>query len=70
MQSADRRDGDCFVYVGDNLSKDFVAPNALGWTSILIDRPADRPHRIHKNMSAPAGGNLTMSLPTCVSYNA
>ncbi len=27
-----------YCYVGDNLSKDFVAPNQLGWDSIcLID---------------------------------
>jgi putative hydrolase of the HAD superfamily len=42
--------------VGDNLAKDFVAPNALGWTSILIDRPSHRHLRIHKHTSAPAGG--------------
>jgi putative hydrolase of the HAD superfamily len=56
MQTALGLSGDRFVYVGDNLSKDFVAPNALGWTSILIDRPAHRAHRIHKNTSAPSGG--------------
>lgn len=48
--------GDRFVYVGDNLSKDFVAPNALGWTTVWIDRPHHRHHRIHKNTSAPEGG--------------
>jgi len=48
--------GDRFVYVGDNISKDFVAPNALGWTSIWIDRPAHRPHRIHKHVTPPTGG--------------
>ena len=26
------------VYVADNPAKDFVAPNALGWTTIQIDR--------------------------------
>lgn len=30
--------GDRFVYVGDNPLKDFVAPNALGWTTIQIVR--------------------------------
>ena len=49
--------GDTFVYVGDNLSKDFVSPNALGWTSIWIDRPTHRANRIHKHTSAPAGGD-------------
>lgn len=28
---------DCeFFYVGDNTSKDFVAPNALGWTTVCL----------------------------------
>lgn len=56
MQAKLGKEGDRFVYVGDNLSKDFVAPNALGWTSIWIDRPHHRHHRIHKNASAPTGG--------------
>lgn len=56
MQAALGQPGDLFVYVGDNLSKDFVAPNALGWTSILVDRPAHRAQRIHKNTTAPSGG--------------
>lgn len=30
--------GDRFVYVGDNPSKDFVAPNARGWTSVQVRR--------------------------------
>jgi putative hydrolase of the HAD superfamily len=30
--------GDRFVYVGDNPFKDFVAPNAMGWTTIQIVR--------------------------------
>jgi putative hydrolase of the HAD superfamily len=39
MQSAlDRQPGDRMVYVGDNPSKDFVAPNALGWTTVWINR--------------------------------
>lgn len=28
---------DSFTYVGDNPHKDFVAPNALGWTSIRLE---------------------------------
>ena len=27
------------IYVGDNANKDFVAPNALGWTTVHICRP-------------------------------
>jgi putative hydrolase of the HAD superfamily len=30
--------GDRFVYVGDNPVKDFVAPNAMGWTTVQIVR--------------------------------
>ena len=30
--------GDRFVYVGDNPAKDFVAPNAMGWTTVQIVR--------------------------------
>jgi putative hydrolase of the HAD superfamily len=40
------------AYVADNPSKDFVAPNQLGWRSVMVHRPgalyADRP--------APPGG--------------
>lgn len=30
--------GDRFVYIGDNPVKDFVAPNAMGWTTVQIVR--------------------------------
>lgn len=30
--------GDRYVYVGDNPTKDFVAPNAMGWTTVQIVR--------------------------------
>lgn len=56
MQGALGGDGARFVYVGDNLAKDFVAPNALGWTTVWIDRPGHRAHRIHKGAASPAGG--------------
>ncbi len=26
----------CFLYVGDNPAKDFIAPNRLGWTTVMI----------------------------------
>ena len=26
----------CFYYVGDNPAKDFIAPNRLGWTTVLV----------------------------------
>ena len=56
MQTSLGQAGVGFVYVGDNLSKDFVAPNALGWKSIWIDRPSHRAQRIHKHTTAPEGG--------------
>jgi putative hydrolase of the HAD superfamily len=33
-----------YIYVGDNPTKDFIAPNALGWTTIGL---AARPSNIH-----------------------
>ena len=36
---------DCFIYIGDNIKKDFVAPNKLGWLSIGI---MPKPHNIHQ----------------------
>ena len=33
-----------FVYVGDNLAKDFVTPNRLGWTTVAL---LDRGENIH-----------------------
>jgi putative hydrolase of the HAD superfamily len=56
MQKAAALPGDRLVYVGDNLSKDFLAPNTLGWTTIHIDRPSHRAHRIHKHTVALPGG--------------
>lgn len=46
------RPGDRFVYVGDNPAKDFVAPNALGWTSVQVRRPTG----IHRGKPVAAGG--------------
>lgn len=42
------------VYIGDNPAKDFVVPNARGWTSIMVDRPEHR--RIHARAQVAAGG--------------
>lgn len=44
--------GDRFVYVGDNPVKDFVAPNALGWTTVQIVRDGG----IHDATRAIDGG--------------
>lgn len=42
-----RRYPECdeFVYIGDNLKKDFIAPNALGWQTICLK---DDGRNIHK----------------------
>jgi len=45
---------DHFVYVGDNPSKDFIVPNARGWTSVMVDRPGHA--RIHAGAQVAAGG--------------
>ena len=50
LGAGDRR----LVYVGDNPSKDFVVPNARGWTSIMIERPEVR--RIHAAAKVAPGG--------------
>lgn len=44
------------VYVGDNPSKDFIAPNARGWLSVQVLRDANAPTRIHAKATAPPGG--------------
>ncbi len=51
-----------FVYIGDNPSKDFVTPNARGWTSIMIVRPEHAEHRIHKAAPVADGGAPHMTL--------
>lgn len=38
VQQALGSHGSRFVYVGDNPAKDFVAPNAMGWTTIQVIR--------------------------------
>lgn len=48
--------GDRYVYIGDNRTKDFLAPNGRGWWTIEIERPAAAATRIHKPGLAPEGG--------------
>jgi putative hydrolase of the HAD superfamily len=43
-----------FVYVGDNPAKDFVVPNARGWTSVMVHRPTHT--RIHSHTDVAVGG--------------
>ncbi|MGD9806742.1 MAG: HAD family hydrolase [Hyphomicrobiaceae bacterium] len=44
---------DRYVYVGDNPAKDFVAPNAMGWVSVLVHREHPRIHDVAR--VAPGG---------------
>ena len=46
------RPGDRFAYIGDNPAKDFVAPNALGWTTVQVLRDGG----IHDAGRVVAGG--------------
>lgn len=47
-----RHPGAKCAYVGDNLKKDFVAPNFLGWATFHILRPTG----VHSSSIAPPGG--------------
>lgn len=48
----DRHPGAHCVYVADNPTKDFIAPNALGWLTVQIARP----NGIYANAVTPVGG--------------
>ena len=48
------------VYVADNLSKDFVAPNALGWLTVHVRRPDG----IYIDKTPPPGGEPRVSIET------
>lgn len=39
IEAAHRDRSSRFVYVADNPAKDFLAPRALGWATVQIDRP-------------------------------
>ena len=56
--------GDRFVYIGDNPAKDFVTPNARGWTSVQIVRP-QRIHCARRGRSGGAPHHTITSLPSC-----
>lgn len=47
-------------YVADNLAKDFVAPNSLGWLSVRMVRPG----QIHAAKAAPPGGTPQHTVKT------
>ena len=48
------------VYVADNVSKDFVAPNQLGWRSIRIARPLG----VYRNAPTAEGGEPHRTIAT------
>jgi putative hydrolase of the HAD superfamily len=46
------------VYVADNLAKDFVAPNSLGWLTVHYVSDV----QVHREQTAPAGGRPHLTL--------
>ena len=48
------------TYVADNLAKDFIVPNALGWHTIFIKRPA----AVHADHRPPEGGAPKQTITT------
>jgi len=54
------RSGDRFVYIGDNPAKDFVSPNAMGWTSIQVVRSGG----IHEGKAVADGGAAQHQIPS------
>lgn len=51
MEATGRSGADC-IYVADNPLKDFVAPNALGWTTVQVVREGGE----YERSAAAAGG--------------
>lgn len=45
-----------FVYVADNPAKDFVAPHALGWRTVQIERPG----RVHADGTVAAAADAVI----------
>jgi putative hydrolase of the HAD superfamily len=53
---------DRYVYVGDNPAKDFVAPNAMGWISVLVHRDHPRIHDVTRVADGGAPQHTVRSL--------
>lgn len=62
-----------FIYVADNPAKDFLAPRALGWATVQIDRPqaihartapgdAHRPHLVIQSLDQLSEGIIASLL--------
>ncbi len=54
--------GDRFVYVGDNPVKDFVAPNAMGWTTVQIRRDVGGIHDATREVPGGAAQHVVGTL--------
>lgn len=48
-----------FFYIGDNLNKDFVTPNSIGWTTICIKDSGSNIHKQNFNLSQEMIPKLT-----------
>jgi putative hydrolase of the HAD superfamily len=48
---SDRYPGHTFFYVADNVNKDFIAPNQLGWTTIALNDDGSNIHKAKLNLT-------------------
>ncbi|MCH7527275.1 MAG: HAD family hydrolase [Planctomycetes bacterium] len=48
------------AYVSDNPAKDFIAPNALGWKTVFVNRPDG----VHTQNAPPQGGEPQRTIAT------
>lgn len=47
LEAAVRLSGESFVYIGDNPAKDFLAPKALGWLTVMLVERGNNVHPQH-----------------------
>ena len=52
-----------YFYVGDNPSKDFIAPNQLGWTTVGAYWFQKRIHNLHECVTRDAQPDIIVSCP-------
>lgn len=58
VEAAHRRRSARFVYVADNPAKDFLAPRALGWATVQIDRT----HAVHSRQPPSAAHRADINI--------
>lgn len=58
VQSRLRPSDGRFLYVADNPEKDFIAPAALGWTTVRVRRPQG----LHSRTEAPSGAGADVEM--------